>query len=200
MKVLDFGLAKTAPLGVSRDVDGRRETAQHASAISEATLTSPGLQVGTFAYMSPEQARGEPLDARTDLFSCRRRALRDCDGQRAFSGESVALVCDQVLNRQPAAPRPLNPEIPGALEADHRAGAGQASRGTLSVAEEMAADLRSLDRPPATWRRFRSEPSRMLRGGVLALAAAAAVALVLAAVAAMAAVMRVKAVGAVDGS
>ena len=190
VKVLDFGLAKTAPLAVTRDAPDGDETATRGG-INEATLTSPGLQVGTFAYMSPEQARGEPLDARTDLFSCGAVLYEIATGQRAFRGESVALVCDQVLNRRPTPPRALNPEIPEVLEAIIDRALAKRPEQRYQSADEMAADLRRLigpgevaplqlaavstPRPRWRWR------------------AAGVAALGLAAVAAMTTVMRVKA-------
>ena len=114
---------------------------------SEAALTTPGFQVGTFAYMSPEQARGELLDARTDLFSSGAVLYEIATGQRAFRGESVAIVCDQVLNRDPAPPRLLNPEIPGALEAIIMRALAKRPQDRYQSAEEMAADLRSMTAP-----------------------------------------------------
>ena len=146
VKVLDFGLAKTAPLAVTRDAPDGDETATRGG-INEATLTSPGLQVGTFAYMSPEQARGEPLDARTDLFSCGAVLYEIATGQRAFRGESVALVCDQVLNRRPTPPRALNPEIPEVLEAIIDRALAKRPEQRYQSADEMAADLRRLIGP-----------------------------------------------------
>ncbi len=169
------------------DVDSARTVGA-----SEAALTTPGFQVGTFAYMSPEQARGEVLDARTDLFSSGAVLYEIATGQRAFRGESVAIVCDQVLNRDPAPPRLLNPEIPGALEAIIMKALAKRPQDRYQSAEEMAADLRSMTAPadilPLPIEPIAEVPRRPWRGR-----AAAVVALVLVTAVAMAAVMRVKA-------
>jgi len=104
-KILDFGLAKLAP---------RRE--QEATRTREQTLTSPGGTVGTMAYMSPEQARGEEVDPRTDIFSLGVVLYEMATGRQAFGGSSTAVVFDAILNRAPAALRGLNPEAPAELE------------------------------------------------------------------------------------
>jgi tetratricopeptide (TPR) repeat protein len=140
VKVLDFGLAKTAPLGVPPDTVSDRSSTR--GVYDELALTGPGLQVGTFAYMSPEQARGEAVDARTDLFSCGTVLYEIATGQRAFSGESVAIVCDQVLNRQPPSPRSLNPDVPAALEAIIMRALAKRPEDRYQSADEMASDLR----------------------------------------------------------
>lgn len=111
-KVLDFGVAKL--------VEERRGSALLDSALPTASfeehLTSPGLTVGTAAYMSPEQARAEELDTRTDLFSFGAVLYEMVTGRVAFSGSSRAMVFDAILNRPPVAPRRLNPDVPPELE------------------------------------------------------------------------------------
>jgi len=104
-KVLDFGLAKLAPQR-QRDL----------SATNDQTLTSPGGTVGTMAYMSPEQARGEAVDPRTDIFSLGVVLYEMATGRQAFGGSSTAVVFDSILNRAPSPLRPLNPEAPAELE------------------------------------------------------------------------------------
>ena len=111
-KILDFGLAKLAPQ--------RRRVAEAVSASATITpdehLTSPGAAVGTAAYMSPEQARGEDLDLRTDLFSFGAVLYEMVTGKRAFSGNTSAVIFDAILHRAPTAPVRLIPELPADLE------------------------------------------------------------------------------------
>jgi len=104
-KILDFGLAKLAPQR-QRDI----------TVTNEQTLTSPGGTVGTMAYMSPEQARGEGVDRRTDIFSLGVVLYEMATGRQAFGGSSTAVVFDAILNRAPSALRSLNPEAPAELE------------------------------------------------------------------------------------
>src|SRR5207244_9070558 len=82
----------------------------------EANLTVIGSAMGTAAYMSPEQARGEPLDARTDLFSFGLVLYEMATGQQAFRGETTLAVRDAILDRAPVPARKLNPKVPRKLE------------------------------------------------------------------------------------
>ena len=111
-KLLDFGLAKQAG-----DAGGSSagNTAQP-TAMAEEHLTSPGTAIGTVAYMSPEQARGEPLDPRTDVFSCGAVLYEMATGRQPFSGNTSAIIFDAILNRAPVSPVRLNPELPAELE------------------------------------------------------------------------------------
>ena len=108
-KILDFGLAK-----LSRVAEGVGASAAP-TATAEEMLTSPGSAVGTMAYMSPEQARGEDLDARTDLFSFGSVLYEMATGRMAFPGATPAVILDAILNRTPADPVRLNPAIPPGL-------------------------------------------------------------------------------------
>src|ERR1700734_2926643 len=114
-KILDFGLAKQA---ATRRVG---EAVGAGNSVTQPTtdnlfLTSPGSAIGTVAYMSPEQARGEELDARTDLFSLGAVLYEMATGQAAFNGNTSAVIFDAILNRTPASPTSINPMLPAKLE------------------------------------------------------------------------------------
>jgi TolB-like protein/Tfp pilus assembly protein PilF/predicted Ser/Thr protein kinase len=103
-KVLDFGLAKLT-----------ENLADDEATLGAAHLTSPGTAVGTIAYMSPEQARGEPVDARTDIFSLGAVLYEMATGRLPFEGNSTALIHDAILNRAPTAAVRINPDLPDEL-------------------------------------------------------------------------------------
>ena len=109
-KVLDFGIAKLTP-----PPGGTQALTLGSSQVEEA-LTGTGVAIGTIAYMSPEQARGDSLDARTDLFSFGAVLYEMSTGQQAFPGKTPALICNAVLSQEPAPACTLNPDLPPRLE------------------------------------------------------------------------------------
>jgi serine/threonine protein kinase len=109
-KVLDFGVAKIAPPGTDAKVSGT-------PTISELeALTRRDSAIGTLPYMSPEQVRGEELDARTDLFSFGAVLYEMATGVQPFRGEAFAVIAEAILNREPVAPVRLNPDLSPKLE------------------------------------------------------------------------------------
>ena len=111
-KVLDFGLAKLAQ-------DNRAAALtldENGPTLNEAHLTSPGTAIGTVAYMSPEQARGENLDAQSDIFSFGVVLYEMATGRPAFSGKTTAVIFNEILNKNPTPPARLNPEVPPKLD------------------------------------------------------------------------------------
>ena len=137
-KLLDFGLAKFVAERHQPDTDEARST--------EVLSTKTGMVVGTIAYMSPEQARGEELDARTDLFSFGLVLYEMATGRQTFGGPTTAVVFDAILNRAPSTPSRLNPALPPAVDQIINRLLEKDRRLRYQTAADVRADLQRLKR------------------------------------------------------
>jgi serine/threonine protein kinase len=137
-KILDFGLAKLqAKAGADADTALTQEAIQ---------LSTAGTPMGTIPYMSPEQARGKELDARTDIFSFGLVLYEMATGKQTFSGSTSAEVYDAILNRTPVAPARLNPGVPSKLEDIISKALEKDKDRRYQSAAEMRGDLQRLKR------------------------------------------------------
>jgi serine/threonine protein kinase len=142
-KILDFGLAKLVP---------QNTLGMDASTTAGKDLTSPGTTLGTAAYMSPEQARAEEVDGRTDLFSLGLLLYEMATGTQAFAGPSAAVVFDSILNRNPMPPARLNPSIPLDLDRIIEKALEKERHFRYQHASELRADLERLKRDVSSGR------------------------------------------------
>jgi serine/threonine protein kinase len=145
VKILDFGLAKHLP-SLRRVAEGIGAAAQPTASLPEESLTSPGSALGTIAYMSPEQVKGEDLDARTDLFSFGAVLYEMATGQHAFSGRTSGVIFEAILNREPTPSSQLNPDIPTELGRVIEKALEKDFEVRYQSAAELRADLRRLKR------------------------------------------------------
>ena len=143
-KLMDFGLAKRA--GPPEATGLESGVSALATAAGEQHLTSPGTAIGTVAYMSPEQARGEELDPRTDLFSFGAVLYEMATGQRPFDGPTSAVIFDGILNRAPVSPVRLNPDLPVDLERIINTALEKDRELRYQTAAELKAELKRLKR------------------------------------------------------
>ncbi len=141
VKVLDFGLAKLSAVPAQAGAASALPTAT-----IEELLTAPGSAVGTIPYMSPEQARGEELDARSDLFSFGAVLYEMATGRPAFSGPSTAVILDALLNRTPTPAGRVNPDLPSELERIISKALEKDRDLRCQTAAELHADLKRLKR------------------------------------------------------
>jgi Tol biopolymer transport system component len=167
-KILDFGLAKLVAADAA-DVVAEPETIGGVplpeSPSTTSSLTRTGATIGTASYMSPEQVRGEKLDARTDVFSFGVVLYEMASGQQAFAGQTAALVNDAILHRTPAPARELNLEIPPKLETIINKALEKDRELRFQTASEIQADLKGLHGAPQRARLGRRSAS----AGVLTL-------------------------------
>jgi predicted Ser/Thr protein kinase len=143
-KILDFGLAKLVPQ--PRVAEAMGASALPTAGTNEEQLTSPGVAMGTVIYMSPEQVRGEELDARTDLFSFGAVLYEMASGEQAFSGATPGVTFDAILNRTPALLMRLNPGLPEELEKIINKALEKDRRLRYQNASDLRADLQRLKR------------------------------------------------------
>jgi serine/threonine protein kinase/Flp pilus assembly protein TadD len=173
-KILDFGLAKLTPTSRPTDESARATSMPtQANIVNPEQLTSLGSAMGTVAYMSPEQARGEPLDARSDLFSLGVVLYEMATGAVPFSGTTPALVFDGILHSTPAPAKEQNARLPVAFDAILAKALEKDADLRCQTAAELRADLKRLKRDLESSRRPAAAPEKKSDSGSAAHASAA---------------------------
>jgi serine/threonine protein kinase len=145
-KILDFGLAKLVPTGGAMNLSAMPTVSESEQ------LTRPGTAIGTISYMSPEQVRGEELDARTDLFSFGAVLYEMVTGVLPFRGETTGVIAEAILNRTPVAPVRLNPDLPQKLEETVNKALEKDRKLRYQSAAEIRTDLQRMKRDSDTSR------------------------------------------------
>jgi non-specific serine/threonine protein kinase len=179
-KILDFGLAK-------QRVDTADQNSGAPTAVATDALTSPGTALGTVAYMSPEQVRGEELDARTDLFSLGVVLYQMAAGTAPFAGATSGVIFNEILTKTPTDLEKLNPDLPAGMKYVISKALEKDRSVRYQSAREMLADLRRIQRdtdsgvtatyPPSPRFSLKRRAPRWFKFAVLALVAVLAVAL-----------------------
>jgi eukaryotic-like serine/threonine-protein kinase len=174
-KILDFGLAK-----LSARLPAASSAGMPTLDAAEANLTSPGITLGTVAYMSPEQVRGKELDARTDLFSFGAVLYEMSTGMLPFRGDTSALIFNAILERPPVPPVRINPDVPRQLEDIINKSLEKDCRLRYQHASEIRADLQRLKRDTESTRIavVRGAPHKTLKGRKLWMIVTACVAVI----------------------
>ncbi|HEV2495553.1 MAG TPA: protein kinase [Terriglobia bacterium] len=164
VKVLDFGLAKLAPQAIRAAVAAADDGATVAN-IADSAVTDRGTAMGTVTYMSPEQARGEEVDARSDLFSFGAVLYEMATGQQAFAGVTNAVIFDLILNRQPTPALSLNPSLPADLVRVINKALEKDPDLRYQGAGELLSDLKRLRRDTSSGRLAAAQASGRLQPG-----------------------------------
>ena len=158
-KLLDFGLARSLRMATVMGASDRT------ASMGDPNLTSPGTALGTVAYMSPEQARGEELDPRSDLFSLGAVLYEMFAGQAPFSGNSTAVIFDAILNRDPAPVTQVNPKLPPEMERMLGKLLEKDRELRYQSAAEVRSDLKRLKRDSESGKTATLLPAPVRRGG-----------------------------------